>query len=484
MKITNFLRSALLIALAIIMVLGCVACAKEEELPAETKVDASDADGLNLPDVDYGGKDFIMLVRNYNEYVNDVYIEEVTTESSTLNRKVYERNKLVASEYGVNFVTVTDDAVKINNAVSISALSEPDAYDLIINDGRSIFGGITSGYYYDWNNLEYVSLDKPWWNQSANENWRTRGGKLFAMTGDISPLSIGSMAGMFFNKTILSDANIDSPYQYVYDDNWTLETFSKLVKDADAAMNGDGSGDIASDQFAYATQRWRGPSFAYYCSNEPMIKLSGDKYIVNAGNERTVTAVNDYFNILFGGACYYGATDADLQPLRDAFTAGRVAFNDDNLKCAVEFKGTSIDFGIVPWPKYDEDTEAYPSVIGTGANTFAVLQNTSAKNAERISVILEAMAYYGSKDVISYYYDQLLSYQAMKDADSLAMLQIIHDTSHVDMIQYTNYGNIVDLPRLVLENPSKYGMTIATAVKVVENEVLSMLEAWYALDSE
>lgn len=473
--------------LVLVMAIGVLAACGgdgEDTDDGNNTVSTGGEDGPNLPEVNYDGSDFTVLVRQ-DTYAADIHVDKLDTSTSEIDKKIYNRNKLIEDVYGVNFTLVTDSDANIVSAVSTAVLADPDEYDLIANHGRSIFSGVTSGYYYDWNNLTYVDTDKPWWNQAANKNWRTPGGKLFAMNGDISYQSVGVLGGMYFNKDIIANAGAKSPYQFVYDDEWTLENFEKLVKEVDASLAGDGSGSIATDTFGYATQKWRGPSSAYMCSGQPLLLLGTDgKYTVNAGNERIVNAFEEYLQLLFdSGACYYGPNDADLNPVREAFKAGRVAFNDDNLSMGVIFKGTELNYGIVPWPKYDELTESYYSTIGTGTNTFAVLSNTTASNAERISVILEAMAYYGSEQVISYYYDELLSYQTMKDPDSLEMLKIIHDGATVEMIQYTNYGGIVDLPRGVIGEPSRYGNSISTAVSVIKNTVEAELQIWYALDT-
>ena len=489
MKKFKFVIRVLSLMLVLIMAISTIVSCGDDKVNENTgdvnnNVSTDETgESLKLPNINFDDANFNILCRK-EDYAKDLHIDKLDTGSSTVDEKVYNRNNFIEETYGVNFVIFTDGQNEIATAVSTAVLADPDEYDLIANHGRTIFAGVTSNYYYDWNKLEHINTNASWWNQSANKNWRTPNGKLFAMNGDMSYQSVGVLGGMYFNKDIIDNAKAKSPYDYVKEDIWTLENFGKLVIEVDSSLAGDSSGNIGTDSFGYATQRWRGPSFAYMCSGQPLLKLGNDgKYVINADNERIVNSFEQYLQILENGSCYYGPNDADLGPVRDAFKAGRVAFYDDNLSTSVIFKGLDLNYGIVPFPKYDELTDGYYSTIGTGTNTFAVLSNITERNAEKISVVLEAMAYYGQKQVISYYYDELLSYQAMKDVESLEMLQLIHDGASVEMIQYTNYGEIVDLPRKVLEMPMRYGTSIATAVKVVRSIVEQELELWYALDS-
>jgi ABC-type glycerol-3-phosphate transport system substrate-binding protein len=155
-------------------------------------------------------------------------------------------------------------------------MSDADTYDLIAGHGRYVFKGVLNGFYMDWNQLEYVNLDAPWWSQSAREEWTTTSKRLYMMNGDLSYMSVGSANVMYFNRDVFSNAKITTPYEHVKNDNWTLETFEKSVRDADAAMVGDGSGLPETDTFGYGTEAWRGPIQAVYSAGVSTFAKGGD----------------------------------------------------------------------------------------------------------------------------------------------------------------------------------------------------------------
>ena len=486
-NLTRFLAALL----ALLMLFAVVACAAESDDGANAATEGKEVEDTTeeidddpthtLPtDISYNYETVTFLIRDAAENVADMSVERVTIDSTTIDKAVYGRNMDVQDQYKVEFLFITCKNTEFAQAVNSAVKSDPEMYDIIVGDGRTVFQGVTSAYYADWNELEYVDLDGEWWSQSARQEWSTAEGRVFAMNGDLSYMSVGNNCAMFFNKTALEDAKITSPYEQVYNNNWTLDVFMATAKQIDGNLNGDDSGSIDSDSFGYATQQWRGPIYATFCAGvSSLVKNADGKYEIGLKNEKVGNVAEKYISFIQeSGAAKY---ETNLSKVRNAFKAERVIFTDDNVKCAVQFKGTGIDFGIVPFPKA-EATDDYASLVGSGSNTFAVIKTMSDYKLERASLILEALACYGSRDVIPLYYETILSYQAMQDEHSLNMLRIIKAAGFFDLGHYTNYGQIADIVKLMIEKPATYGSSIYTAIEVVENTTLAELEIWYLLD--
>lgn len=488
----QYLRRVGALLLVAIMLMGTVACSKNEGESTDTAGVTVSTDTDELKPVfsgkTYNGEEFTVLSRQDSDdakYLSELGIETLTADSSAVDKAVYDRNKLIEEQFDISFVFLTEARpLNVDRKVSAAVLSEPDEYDLIVNHGINIFGGVLQGYYADWNNLEYVNLDAPWWSQDARAEFSTPGGRVFCMNGDLSYLSVGTSSCMFFNKAIINNANIKSPYDYVKEDNWTLESFKISVRQSDAAIGGDGMGDLSTDGFGYATEKYRGPGYVTFCTGASSLVLGNNgKYTIGFDNERVVNAVGDYVSfITTDGACYFNI-DTTVDAVQDAFINGNAAFIDDNVRTVVEFKGKGVDFGIVPWPKYDNEVENYTACVGSGTNIFAVLKNSSASNLERISDILEAMSYYGSKNVVSYYFDTVVSAQAARDEDSYDNLQIIHECLDYDLGGYAAFGDLYNITRLMMSDPSTYGTSVSTALEVLRGPAMLELEIWYSLDT-
>ncbi|MBQ9113195.1 MAG: hypothetical protein IJY08_06410 [Clostridia bacterium] len=434
----------------------------------------------------YDNRPFNVLCRKDTSngiYESDINVASYGNDATTVQKAVYNRNIVVEDILKIRFNFVSVVNTTIENTISTSVLvGETDSYDLIVADGRTIFNGVLGKDYVDWTELEYVNLDAPWWSQNAREEWTTVGDRLFAMNGDLSYMSVGSANVMYFNRDIFeNNSNLISPYDHVKNNTWTLESFKISVTDADAAMagEGDGSGNIKTDTFGYISQCWRGPIQAMYCAGISTLVKGGDgKYSIGLESLRFSDAFGAYDAIVQSSSTYYTSS---LSNARSGFTGGMGAYFDDNVSSAVNYSDSNLNFGIVPWPKYDAEVEGYNALVGSGTNTFAVPQNTSAENRVRISEVLEAMAYYGYKEVISSYFDTVISYQAVQDQESYEMLQIIHENLHFDLGHYANFGGIGDIGKNVVDKKDGY-QTVSTALTTIKKKVMDEFEVWYLLD--
>ena len=92
------------------------------------------------------------------------------------------------------------------------------------------------------------------------------------------------------------------------------------------------------------------------------------------------------------------------------------------------------DFGIIPWPKFDETLDRYYTNVDAGCNLICV--PITVGNPECISVVLEAMAYDSYKNVIPTYYDVVLQTKYTRDEESPEMLDLIREGRVYDIGYY------------------------------------------------
>ena len=143
-------------SLALAMALGLVACNNKTAdqpsttEPTSTEEPTSGGDEELTPN--YSGKtyddsEFKILMRSDTLYVNEMAIDKLTTTSTELDKKVYYRNKEVERKMGVTLTFITDSQANVQSAVKNAFSGNmTDAYDFVINHGRSILHGAESGY--------------------------------------------------------------------------------------------------------------------------------------------------------------------------------------------------------------------------------------------------------------------------------------------------------------------------------------------------
>lgn len=375
-----------------------------------------------LPDKTYGGEVITMFVRNDNNFIKDFYIEEAN--GDLMDDAVYERNSRVAKQFDVEFEIVKSANVNGNDAAN-TILAGDDSYDLLIPHARSASTYAHDGLLLDWNDdLPYVDLDKPWWNQDARKNFSFFG-NLYTMIGDISYLNIGQSVAMLFNKAIFDEYSLEYPYQSVLDGDWTFDEFTRLAAMAVSDLNGDTKIDPNDDQMGYITTHWSGPIQVLYSANQRVCeKNDEDELILTLNTERTVDVFEAFFTFCSTEGMYINK-DKDKINNNTLFTEGRAMFMDTNLKETMNLRDMEDDFGIIPWPKFDKNTEKYYTNVDAGCNLICV--PITAKDPECISVVLEALCYDGYKNVVPTYYEVVLQTKYTRDEESTEMIDLISE---------------------------------------------------------
>ena len=423
--------------------------------PVET--DPEDEDPLEkIPEVNYNNAEFLIYSRP-DRYETSVFLKEIDKGSSSVDRAVWQRTRDIQTAYGLIFeVKATSDVA----TALYNTKSKTDSFGFAGDHGRYDWNYATKDYLYVWDDLPYVDLTQDYWAQGAAEEWSTPGGKHFLMTGDLTHWNVGAAFVMFFNKDVFSLVDgLTSPYELVYADKWYYDTFEEYARTLYSNMDGDGSGEISSDSFGYATTMFRGcisiiPSTGIKLLEKDENSATG--YKVNATKDRVVTAVGDLAEFLVNeSTCYYDPNSNPYGSMREAFMANRLAFYDDEVNYALTFTQKGTEFGIVPWPKYDRRTDSYFSNVNAGCDAFFIPKNTSETFAECISIVLETLAYHGQKDVIPLYYDTVLTYQGTRDEESVEMLKIVKENLVYDFHYWFGLaGTLNDIGSKVIANGS------------------------------
>lgn len=427
---------------AILLGTTAISCAENADDPVVAETQGTVADTAvetvfdpfaGLPEMNYEGYDFHMLIRPVERWIKDMYVEEA--EGDNVDDAVFERNSRVSEKFNVTFsYHPSSNANRETDAVT-SILADEDAYDLVMAHGRAAFDYANQGLLLDWNEtLDHINLDAPWWDQDARQSFSINN-KLFVMTGDISYCSMGAANLMAFNKVLFNDYNMEYPYQMVRDGNWTYEVWETMAKNGSYDLNGDNRYDYKNDRFGYVTIKWVGPMQAFATSGLRVLEKDGDDLPYFAlNNEKTIAVFNRYFDLIESNACYVDTSGVSYaEGFIKVFDEGRSLFIDMNMHDVIALRGMEADFGIVPWPKYDENSEYCTNVDG---GTSLCVVPLTASDPDRTSVIMEALCAIGYEKVIPAYFEVALQGKASRDNESADMLNIIKEARIFDLGYY------------------------------------------------
>ena len=433
------MKKAISILLLAALLCGTISCGNsasdgDTTTPAsntepETTVDNTPK--LGLPeDLKYDGYTFTFYGRSG---AKKNFIADEEKSGDTMNDAVWDRQQKVGELLDVNFEfheCADNYAADAKNTI----LAGDDAYDVILPHARFAFQYAADDLTLNWlTDLKYIDLDAAWWSKDCSESFQI-GNMLCAMIGDIDYSNFGAAKCFYFNRAIFDKYGWDYPYQLVKDGKWTFDKMVEYAVGSTEDLNGDAKHEFGTDQLGFATTWWGTPTNIITTAGVRICEKDKDnKLEITLNSERTVDVFDHFFSTMSQDGLYILMQD-DTAPISYAFRDSKLTFVEMGANSAEGFRDMKDDFGIIPCPKYDEDVEGYPSLVDASCNLLVV--PVIAEDPDRTSAVLEALAYYGWKDVLPAYYDVALSVKFARDEDSIEMLDIIRDNRSFDIGYY------------------------------------------------
>ena len=95
---------------------------------------------------------------------------------------------------------------------------------------------VTGGYLYNYDNLPYVDYNAEWWNRRMMDVLRLGSNTYYGVSDYMIPCPYA----IFFNKSLVTDYNLESPYELVYDGQWTIDKLCEMAVAVTTDTDGDG----------------------------------------------------------------------------------------------------------------------------------------------------------------------------------------------------------------------------------------------------
>ena len=476
--------------LTLLMIVPIVACGADgAKQPAETTPKAGETTAAPattelpmtepeykpvLPEVRYEGEQLVILHRDPEASTyKEIYIQAEERNGDLLNDAVYKRNTTIEEKYGIEIVSViNNDTV---DAITLSAQSQADEYDVAFPKMKHINSAITSGYLYNLHELENVDFSKPYWDSNFNDDI-TLYGKLYAMVCDISLMTMLGTRGIIFNRDLAKENNLEDPYDLVYNNKWTLDKMIEMSLAVSADLDGD-QAFTDLDQYGLLSES-SNFRFLVVASGIDIFTLDADgNPVAGFMNEKTISVIeklraiyNDEthcigYEDLKGTAGAAALDGSNWNYGRQIFANGQILFvqnGPSSFGQIVDF-GMEEEFGILPNPKYDDAQDRYYHMPDYDT-TVLVIPSTN-KDYERLGILLEDMSYYSSQTVLPSYYETVIKIRRSPTPQVAEMLDIIKNN-----IAY-HYGLIYNIDATETINSASTSGNIASVFKIAEKRL-------------
>lgn len=422
----------------------------------------------DVPTGDFDGHEFRML----NVVSNYAYVlltaEELMGE--TINDAVFNRNALVGDTLNVTFSENIVGWGDISGEITNMVAADDYSYDIVFDEVQNSIKYPANGQVINLYDLSEINFEKPWWDAGSVETLSV-GDSLYMVNGDIHLMYGESAWVLFFNKNMLAEYNLESPYTVIKEGRWTFDKMYEMISGVSLDLNGDGILN-SDDQFGLATHSdfslvlltSAGEGLLYKNENNiPEWKELPEK-VFNLSEK-----IHQQFFDLNIAFQQYLSPIGSIGGIVDHFMQGKSLFLCEVLGHAKTLRDMEDNFGIIPTPKYDETQENYNTFIARSAQTLMV--PVTNRELSRTAVILENLGAESFKSLRPAYYDVQLSGKTARDADSLEMLDIIFDGRRYEMAYIFGANTIGSAYITATEDGSELASAVTKITKAAKKNI-------------
>lgn len=401
-----------------------------ETIPEEPETTYLEA----LPEMDMGGITINTLIRE--EMVDEFYVEDT---GDVVDEAVFNRNLRLEERYSCtlnwtielgtsNYIGQYQDLIR-------GAVMAGDAvYDIVTGQSNIVQPLNIENVFVNLLAEDTIDLTKPYWVDAYTEGINLTG-EVFTVCGDFGYSSFSNANVMFFNKKLMDDYGMEYPYADALAGTWTLDKFLGIAEIATTDLNGDGVMDT-SDRVGLCG--WNNTMQPFFSScGLTYTEMGADgKRVLRSPTDQMISVVEKMSAFCKSDSFMEGTKSLDVNNLEYAacqhFMEGKIMFLGQTLSIIESLRDMEVDFGILPYPKYDEKQQEYFTTILRRYSVAAV--PTTAADSANSAMILEAMSADGTQSIIPKYYEIALKTKYVRDETSSQVLDLIRESRYLEFV--------------------------------------------------
>ena len=371
----------------------------------------------DLGEFDFNEDTFDMLTRSQTVFFYPLNVEEET--GDVFKDAVYNRNRKLEERFNFKF---TEEYTSNADAARTYILAGDDTYDMYQGRCTHMYNFAAEGMIYRVDEIPNIDLSKPYWDAKLYDDLAVCGEHYFAV-GAFNISSYDFTHVMLFNKKMVEDYKLGDMYELVKSGKWTFDKFAEMGRAVVSDLNGDSVMDD-NDQYGYTSLGKQVLPTFWIGANTLSITKNKDGELVYScpSDTKFIDVYEKIFQITWDDNIWHRIpVTVNKEEEIELFRQGHALFTDATCFQISNSRESNVDFGIIPYPKWDENQDNYYSRI-EGCELFAIPKIN--KKPDMAGVILEAMACESMKSVIPAYYDVALKVKYTRDNDSADMLDL------------------------------------------------------------
>lgn len=402
-----------------------------------------------LPVVDLDKYEFRILTRPTTWSYDSMAIEE--SSGNLLDEVVYNRQKLVGERLNITMSEINSQ--NISKDISTAVSTQTHLYDLCQLPTGTALQSYLRGEVLDIAGIDTVDLENPWWAKSFNDTVNI-GDKRYVVFGEGHLNYYCGFYILAFNKQLISDNGLESPYDCVDAGTWTYEKMYTMMKAAAKDYNNDGYYDVSEDVLGF-TGHVNHMRNLLISSGETLTHNDADGYPVYDGlSERYIDVFGDFMNKFMSEPCaavagspsnrYEGfSSGASSLNYAAVFNEGRALFESTGTYEVQTVRDLDFEYGLVIVPKYNADQADYVAPVYSYVEGMTI--PSTATDPENIGLVLETI--YGATNgkLVSNLIGNILHYKCANNPTDIKMIDMVFEKGQVDIALANNFGNSIGL---------------------------------------
>ena len=413
-----------------------------------------------LPDQDLGGWE-MRIIAHHDELSNESTIYSAEMNGEIINDIIYERNHSMEDRFNFKYTVYPADGwndcyVKLKNSVMAGSRD----YDMIFILPFSTSGScVKDQILYNMNSVPYLNFNQPWWHTNINDLYTYKNYLPF-VSSDYLLSSYQYSNILIFNKVMSANYQLEDIYTLIRNGTWILDKFGGMCEAVSEDVNGDSKFDV-NDQYGLATNFGFHAITWGYAIGDISVRLNEDTVELGYNNERFYNLCEWLYNLLYVSNQVFEKgwnLDSDIK-----WDENRLLFEALWLADLEKFREVTIDYGVIPYPKYDEAQDMYHTYTDARSGAVAIPLDAPADVIANVGLIVEAMSCASYNDLIPAYITSVTETKYSRDEES------------VEMMGYIAKGRVWDIG-YTMTGTDSYTWAIYNWLKKSDGSIASSLE--------
>lgn len=408
--------------------------AVETEVPAETEPETTEVSD-DLGDVKFDGRVYTVLYRDEAEHLREIDAEELT--GDIINDAIFTRTQELEERFGMELALLPVSEGNLNNTFTNSVSAGDRSFDIafqhMILTASLAAGGVTMNWY----DMPHLNFEKPWWTSSVEE--LTVNNIMYVTASDYCLNTFEMAWCLIFNKQMMENLGITTtPYDLVQENSWTLDAYYAMVKDVSNDSNGDGE---MTDADTYGINSYGSPWLAsisnyWWACGETISRFdeNGKPYFAMESEKTQLVFEKMYALLVENNISYWDQT----QGKNMIFWQDQALFASMMIRDVEVNRDKDLGYGLVPYPKYDEQQEKYLNLVDGHASVMALPVTLSEDDRDFVGTMIEAFSAATFNDILPAYYDTAMQTKFAQDETMPLMLDLIREG------RVFNFGYVYD----------------------------------------